>query len=86
MSSQTFDAVIKLRKKVGNESILERNKADQTHRYFTVDHQMKIVFSKNTGEYLKKKEKNIISSSAKEKINEIFETSEESKKTQIEEN
>ena len=30
-----FDAVIKLRKKVGNESILERTKTEQTHRYFT---------------------------------------------------
>ena len=30
-----FDAVIKLRKKVSNESIFERSKAEQTHRYLT---------------------------------------------------
>lgn len=50
-----FDAVIKLRKKVGNESFLERSKTEQTHRYLTVDHQMNLVFSENTGEYLNKK-------------------------------
>ena len=50
-----FDAVIKLRKKVANESILERSKAEQTHRYLTVDHEMNLVFSENTGEYLNKK-------------------------------
>ena len=63
-----FDAVIKLRKKVGNESILERTKAEQTHRYITSDHQMNIVFSENTGEYLNKTSTNVIPSSKKEKI------------------
>ena len=62
-----FDAVIKLRKKVSNESILERSKAEQTHRYLTVDHDMKLVFSENTGEYLNKKsEKSIESSNLKQ--------------------
>ena len=62
-----FDAVIKLRKKVSNESILERSKAEQTHRYLTVEHDMKLVFSKNTGEYLNKKsEKSIDSSNLKQ--------------------
>ena len=75
-----FDAVIKLRKKVGNESVLERPKAEQTHRYITLDHQMNIVFSENTGEYLNKKSTNIISSSKKEKITEFKEISE---KTEI---
>ena len=65
-----FDAVIKLRKKVGNESILERNKAEQTHRYFTVEHNMKLVFSKNNGEYLNKKVKKSITSSNLEQIEE----------------
>ncbi len=72
-----FDAVIKLRKKVGNESILERSKVEQTHRYLTVDHDMKLVFSENTGKYLNKNtEKSIESSNLKqieegsEKINE----------------
>ena len=74
-----FDAVIKLRKKVGNESILERSKAEQTHRYFTVEHNMKLVFSKNNGEYLNKKVNKSIISSNLEKI-------EEKSKNKIEEN
>ena len=68
-----FDAVIKLRKKVGNESILERTKTEQTHRYFTIEHDMKLAFSDNNGEYLNRKTKNEISSSNKEKIQEISE-------------
>ena len=49
-----FDAVIKLRKKVGNESILEREKTtSQTHRYFSVTHKMQPVEMKVTGSYLK---------------------------------
>ena len=47
-----FDAVIKLRKKVGNESISERAMAFQTHRYLTVEHKMKRVESLITGAYL----------------------------------
>ena len=50
-----FDAVIKLRKKVGNESFLERSKLNQTHRYFTISHNMKRVEPKVTGKYLKAK-------------------------------
>ena len=68
-----FDAVIKLRKKVANESILERSKAEQTHRYLTVDHKMNLVFSKNTGEYLNKKSEKSIESS---NLNQIEESSE----------
>ena len=63
-----FDAVIKLRKKVGNESILERSKAEPTHRYLTVTHEMKLVFSENTGEYLNKKSEKSIDSSNLEQI------------------
>ncbi len=47
-----FDAVIKLRKKVGNESVAERNKISQTHRYYTISHQMKRVEPLITGKYL----------------------------------
>lgn len=47
-----FDAVIKLRKKVGNESILERRKHVPTHRYYTISHKMKRVESVVTGSYL----------------------------------
>jgi NAD(P)H-quinone oxidoreductase subunit K len=68
-----FDAVIKLRKKVANESILERSKAEQTHRYLTIDHEMNLVFSENTGEYLNKKSEKSIQSS---KLNQIEESSE----------
>ena len=68
-----FDAVIKLRKKVGNESVLERNKTEQTHRYLTVDHEMNIIFSKNTGEYLNKKSEKTIESSNLEEIKESSE-------------
>nr|WP_225866780.1 NADH dehydrogenase subunit K [Prochlorococcus marinus] len=68
-----FDAVIKLRKKVANESILERNKSEQTHRYLTVDHEMNLVFSENTGEYLNKKSEKSIESS---KLNPVEESSE----------
>ena len=48
-----FDAVIKLRKKVGDESISERKKFTQTHRYFTIQHKMKASNSLITGAYLK---------------------------------
>ncbi len=68
-----FDAVIKLRKKVGNESILERSKADQTHRYLTIEHKMNLVFSENTGEYLNKKYDKAIASSNLEQIEETSE-------------
>ena len=68
-----FDAVIKLRKKVANESILERSKAEQTHRYLTVDHKMNLVFSENTGEYLNKKSEKSIESSKLSQIEEISE-------------
>ena len=69
-----FDAVIKLRKKVGNESVEERSKMEQTHRYLTVEHDMNVVFSENTGEYLDKKSKKIITSSQKEELKELTDT------------
>ncbi|WP_028953448.1 NADH-quinone oxidoreductase subunit NuoB [Synechococcus sp. CC9616] len=48
-----FDAVIKLRKKVGNDSIAERHQHQQTHRYITLSHQMKRVEPAVTGQYLR---------------------------------
>tara|TARA_B100000700_G_scaffold324508_1_gene430826 strand:- start:2823 stop:3593 length:771 start_codon:yes stop_codon:yes gene_type:complete len=48
-----FDAVIKLRKKVSNESFTEREKITQTHRYFSIKHSMKQISPKVTGAYLK---------------------------------
>ena len=47
-----FDAVIKLRKKVGNEALAERGNLLPTHRYVTVPHQMKAVEPIITGAYL----------------------------------
>ena len=47
-----FDAVIKLRKKVGNEALAERGNVQQTHRYCTVSHQMKAVAPIVDGKYL----------------------------------
>ncbi len=47
-----FDAVIKLRKKVSNESFLERSKITQTHRYCTIPHEMKELKPIITGAYL----------------------------------
>ena len=53
--------------------ILERTKTEQTHRYITSEHEMNLVFSENTGEYLNKTSANIIPSSQKEKIAELSE-------------
>jgi NAD(P)H-quinone oxidoreductase subunit K len=47
-----FDAVIKLRKKVGNEALAERGRLVPTHRYFTIPHQLKRVEPIITGAYL----------------------------------
>ena len=38
-----MDAIIKLRKKISNESIQERGKIQQTHRYYSTTHKMKLV-------------------------------------------
>jgi len=48
-----FDAVIKLRKKVGNEALAERGNLRPTHRYCTIPHQMKRVEPIITGAYLR---------------------------------
>ena len=48
-----FDAIIKLRKKVSTESIVDQARLDQTHRYYTVKHELKPVPPILTGTYLK---------------------------------
>jgi NAD(P)H-quinone oxidoreductase subunit K len=48
-----FDAVIKLRKKVGNESLAERGNLLPSHRYCTVPHQLKAVQPIVDGRYLR---------------------------------
>lgn len=47
-----IDAVIKLRKKVANDSIQERAKLRQTNRYYSTTHQMKPVPTILTGKYI----------------------------------
>ena len=47
-----FDAVIKLRKKVGNESVAERRRLQASHRYCSVPHQLREVEPQITGAYL----------------------------------
>ncbi|HEY9598698.1 MAG TPA: photosynthetic/respiratory NAD(P)H-quinone oxidoreductase subunit K [Cyanophyceae cyanobacterium] len=47
-----IDAIIKLRKKVSNESIQERSQLNQTHRYYSTTHKMKAVPDILTGKYL----------------------------------
>ncbi len=48
-----FDAIVKLRKKVANESIQERGARQQTHRYHSTTHNMKAVAPILTGEYVR---------------------------------
>ncbi|MEA5508447.1 photosynthetic/respiratory NAD(P)H-quinone oxidoreductase subunit K [Crocosphaera sp. UHCC 0190] len=48
-----FDAIVKLRKKVSNETIQERATVmEQTHRYYSTPHKMKAVPPILTGKYL----------------------------------
>ena len=47
-----IDAIIKLRKKISNESIQERGNLRQIHRYYSTTHEMKTVEPVLTGKYL----------------------------------
>jgi len=47
-----IDAIIKLRKKIANESIQERGELRQTHRYYSTTHAMKAVDPILTGQYM----------------------------------
>ena len=48
-----FDAIVKLRKKVSNETLQERAvKVEQTHRYYSTTHSMKAVAPILDGKYL----------------------------------
>lgn len=50
-----IDAIIKLRKKIANESIQERSGSiEQTHRYYSTTHNMKVVSPIHDGKYLSK--------------------------------
>jgi NAD(P)H-quinone oxidoreductase subunit K len=47
-----IDAIVKLRKKIANDSLQERGNLQQTHRYYTRSHKMKPVDPILTGKYL----------------------------------
>lgn len=47
-----MDAIIKLRKKIANESIQERDRLRQVHRYYSTTHKMRPVTPILTGKYL----------------------------------
>ncbi|MGP1387145.1 MAG: photosynthetic/respiratory NAD(P)H-quinone oxidoreductase subunit K [Thainema sp.] len=48
-----IDAIIKLRKKVANESMQERGYLKQTHRYYSTTHNMNVVPQIHDGKYLR---------------------------------
>ncbi|HEY9620538.1 MAG TPA: NADH-quinone oxidoreductase subunit NuoB [Crinalium sp.] len=48
-----MDAIIKLRKKISAEALGERGIHGQTHRYYTVSHQLKPISPVFTGDYLR---------------------------------
>ena len=48
-----IDAIIKLRKKISNESVQERSYQRQIHRYYSTAHNLRPVAPEVTGEYLK---------------------------------
>lgn len=47
-----IDAIIKLRKKIGNDSLIERGETVQTHRYHTTAHKLQPTPEILTGKYL----------------------------------
>jgi NAD(P)H-quinone oxidoreductase subunit K len=53
-----IDAIIKLRKKISNESMQERGQIKQTHRYYSTTHNLKVVEPIHTGKYLQSETRN----------------------------
>ena len=47
-----IDAIIKLRKKISNESMQERGQIKQVHRYYSTTHNLKSVAPSHDGKYL----------------------------------
>ncbi|MEO0852409.1 MAG: NADH dehydrogenase subunit K [Cyanobacteria bacterium J06648_11] len=47
-----MDAIVKLRKKIAAEDVRDRGNALQTHRYYSINHQLKPVPDIITGQYL----------------------------------
>lgn len=52
-----IDAIVKLRKKVADESMQERGKLEQTHRYYSTTHKMNVVPEILTGKYMQSQER-----------------------------
>lgn len=48
-----IDAIIKLRKKIANDSMQERDRIKQTHRYYSTTHNLKPAEQIHTGKYLR---------------------------------
>jgi NAD(P)H-quinone oxidoreductase subunit K len=48
-----IDAIIKLRKKISTETVIDRGAIAQSHRYYTVNHQMTATPDILTGNYLR---------------------------------
>ncbi|MBD2504446.1 NADH-quinone oxidoreductase subunit NuoB [Anabaena azotica] len=55
-----IDAIIKLRKKIANESIQELQQTQQTHRYHSITHQMKVVEPILDGQYLRSSKREVL--------------------------
>jgi NAD(P)H-quinone oxidoreductase subunit K len=55
-----MDAIVKLRKKIANESFQEEQKREPTHRYYSRPHRMKIVSPIHDGRYLKNSERQVL--------------------------
>jgi len=47
-----IDAIVKLRKKISNEALIERGNGIQTHRYYSAKHNLNAVPEILTGQYL----------------------------------
>lgn len=54
-----MDAIVKLRKKIANESFQEEEKRQPTHRYYSRPHRMKVVSPIHDGQYLKTSERQV---------------------------
>jgi NAD(P)H-quinone oxidoreductase subunit K len=54
-----IDAIIKLRKKIANESFQERHQTQQIHRYYSIAHHMKQVAPILDGQYLRNSQRTV---------------------------
>jgi NAD(P)H-quinone oxidoreductase subunit K len=61
-----IDAIIKLRKKIANQSIQEQQQTQQTHRYYSTPHRMNVVSPMHDGEYLRSSSREVPSKEIRE--------------------